>query len=163
MKRFLLSLFTLFSFIQGYAQVSYGDIAWGTYNMKINITTSNDSIFLNIIYTDENKKITESPKLLIRLMNDEVISLEGILLGSHNKSDGGIVLSGVYISSHHFVSEAKFLVSKEQIEMFEKGIKKLRLNTSPKYHEKEWKKDKIGRKLFTKYKECSSNSFQDDF
>ena len=73
------------------AQASYGDKAWGSYNMKINVTTNNDSVFLNIVYTDEKRKLVDSPKLLIKLMDDEVISLDGRLLGNMNKSDGGIV------------------------------------------------------------------------
>ena len=61
------------------------------------------------------------------------------------------------------ISEAKFLVSKEQIMQFKKGIKKLRLNTSPKYHERAWRKDKIGKKLFNAYMNSSPNSFEDGF
>lgn len=30
------------------AQVSYGDLAFGSYNMKINLITENDSIFLHV-------------------------------------------------------------------------------------------------------------------
>ena len=58
---------------------------------------------------------------------------------------------------------AKCPRSKNQIEKFSKGIKKVRINTSPKYHEKEWRRDKIGKKLYAKYKESSSDSFEDNF
>ena len=74
-----------------------------------------------------------------------------------------LVISGVYIASNHFISEAKFPITREQIEGFSKGIKKIRLNTSPKYHEKEWKKDKIGRILYEGYRKSSGNSFEDGF
>lgn len=149
--------------IQVKAQATYGDITWGSYNMKINVITENDSIFLNIVYTDEKRKLADAPKLLIKLMNNEIISLDGQLIGNMSKSDGGVIVSGIYVASNHFISEAKFPVSKEQISLFSKGIRKLRLNTSPKYHEKEWKKDKIGKILYESYKKCSSNSFEDGF
>lgn len=145
------------------AQVSYGDITWGNYNMKINVITDNDSIFLHIVYTNRVNKLADTPKLLIKLMDDEVISLDGQPLGSFSKSDGGIVVSGYYVASDNFISEAKFPISKEQISQFSKGIKKLRLNTSPKYHEKEWNKDKIGMILYESYKKSSPNSFEDGF
>ncbi len=145
------------------AQASYGDITWGSYNMKINVITDNDSIFLNIVYTDGERKLVDAPKLLIKLMDDEVISLEGQLLGNMSKSDGGVVVSGIYVASSHFISEAKFPITKYQISHFSKGIKKIRLNTSPKYHEKEWKKDRIGKKLCESYKKSSPNSFEDGF
>ena len=131
--------------------------------MKINVITYNDSIFLNIVYTDGKLKLTDEPKLLLKLMDDEVISLDGRLLSNFSKSDGGVVISGVYVASNHFISEAKFPISKEQIGKFSKGIKKLRLNTSPQFHEKGWKKDKIGKILYESYKKSSPNSFEDGF
>ena len=163
MKKILLLCLIVIPFSYCKAQVSYGDRTWGNYNMKINLITEEDSIFLNIVYTDENKKLSDSPKLLMRLMDDSVISLDGTLLDSRSKSDGGAVIMGILFESNYFVSEAKFSISKAQVENLSKGVKKLRLNTSPKYHEKEWKKDKIGRVLYEKYKESSSNSFEDGF
>ena len=163
MKRIAFIICICLFAIASQAQVSYGDTALGSYNMKINVTTEQDSIFLNIVYTDEKKKLSDSPKMLMRLMDDSVISLDGKLLDTISKSDGGAVFAGIYFESNYIVSEAKFSISKEQMESLSKGVKKLRLNTSPKYHEKEWKKDKIGRILYNKYKESSGNSFEDDF
>ena len=157
----LLFLSALFNHVK--AQVSYGSIAWGSYNMKINVITDSDSIFLNIIYADERRKLTDTPKLLIKLMDDEVISLDGQLLDNMNKSDGGIVVSGIFLESSYFISEAKFPITKDQINLFSKGVKKLRLNTSPKYHEKEWKRDRIGKILYESYIKSSPNSFEDGF
>ena len=163
MKKVILLWVMLVMCTQIKAQASYGDITWGSYNMKINVITDNDSIFLSIIYMDGKRKLVDDPKLLIKLMDGEVVSLDGQLLGKMSKSDGGVVISGVYIASNHFISEAKFPITREQIEGFSKGIKKIRLNTSPKYHEKEWKKDKIGRILYEGYRKSSGNSFEDGF
>ena len=162
MKKLLLLLMILLPTLAN-AQVSYGDTFWGSYNMKINVSTENDSIFLNVIYTDEKRKLTDTPKLLLRLMDDVVISLEGVNMSSQSKSDGGVILYGGYVESNHFISEAKFPIAKEQILLLEKGVKKLRLNTSPKFHDKEWSRDKIGKKLFNAYLRSSSNSFEDGF
>lgn len=162
MKKLLFLLFIFFPCL-AIAQVNYGDLTFGGYNMKINLTTENDSIFLHTIFSSEERHLSDEPKLLLRLMDDTVISLNGINLGRHGVSDGGVVISGVFVSSDHIVSEAKFSVSKDQILQFNKGIKKLRLNTSPKYHEKEWKKDKIGKILYNAYQKSSSNSFEDGF
>ena len=67
------------------------------------------------------------------------------------------------VAINHYITEAKFPISKEQVESLSKGVKKLRLNTSPQFHEKEWRKDKIGKKLYQKYIDSSSNSFEDGF
>ena len=163
MKKFLLSFCLLVISIAAQAQASYGDLFLVDYNVKINVSTENDSIFLSLIMTSASQKMTDEPKLLLRLMDDTVISLDGRLLSSTSKSDGAYMIGYVAVASNHFITEAKFSISKEQMEQFAKGIKKLRLNTSPEFHEKSWRRDKIGRKLYDKYKESSSNSFEDNF
>ena len=163
MRCLLIILLTVLPFITGKAQVSYGDNFLVDYNVKINLSTENDSTFLTLILTSERLKMSDSPKLLLRFMDDSVLSLDGYMQGSTNKSGGAVMIGNTAVAINHFITEAKFPITKDQIEQFSKGIKKLRLNTSPKYHEKEWRKDKIGKKLFAKYKESSSNSFEDNF
>ena len=101
--------------------------------------------------------------MLIKLMNDSIIALEGKLINSNVMSRGGVVVSNIMMEASYYVSEAKYPISPEQISQFGQGIKKLRLNTIPNYHEKEWKKDKIGKKLYEEYLNCSPNSFEDKF
>ena len=163
MKNYLLVLIIAFSYSYGKAQVSYGDNFLVDYNVKINFSTENDSIFLTLLLTSERLKMSDNPKLLLRLMDDSVMSLDGCMLGSTNKSEGAVMIGNTAVAINHYVTEAKFPISKEQVESLSKGIKKLRLNTSPKFHEKEWRKDKIGKILYKKYKESSSNSFEDGF
>lgn len=163
MKKVLLILIITCFCLSGKAQVSYGDNFFVDYNVKINLSTENDSIFLTLILTSERLKMSDSPKLLLKLMDDTVLSLDGSMLGSTNKSEGAVMIGYTAVAINHYVTEVKFPISKEQVENLFKGVKKLRLNTSPKYHEKEWKKDKIGKKLYEKYKESSGDSFKDDF
>ncbi|WP_288286182.1 hypothetical protein [uncultured Prevotella sp.] len=163
MKRILSMLLIVLSCTCTQAQVSYGDRAFGDGNIKINVSTEKDSVYLTFIITSWKYKMSDSPKVLFRLMNDEVISLDGKIIGSSIMNDGAVMVGYVAVSSNEYVTEAKFPIAKNQIEKFSKGIKKVRINTSPKYHEKEWRRDKIGKKLYAKYKESSSDSFEDNF
>lgn len=163
MKKVLLIFIIACFCLSGKAQVSYGDNFLVDYNVKINLSTENDSIFLTLMLTSERLKMSDNPKLLLRLMDDSVMSLDGYMLGSTNKSEGAVMIGNTAVAINHYVTEAKFPISKEQVVSLSKGIKKLRLNTSPKFHEKEWRKDKIGKILYKKYKESSSNSFEDGF
>ncbi len=163
MNRFILSFIFLVLSSYAFSQASYGDNFFVDYNVKINVSTENDSTYLTLILKSEKLKMSDSPKLLIRFMDDSTISLEGKSLGTSNKTDGGVVISGIILSSDYYISEAKFPISKEQMNHFKVGVKKLRLNTSPKYHEKEWKQDKIGKKLYDAYMSSSDNSFEDNF
>jgi len=163
MRYLIITFLFFFSLTSANAQVSIGNREWNNYNIRIDLVTENDSVFLMVIYSDAKNRIVDTPKLLLRLMDDSVISLDGKLLGTNNKTDGGYVVFNVAVADNYYVSEAKFPIAKEQIKQFEKGIKKLRLDASPKFREKEWKRDKIGMKLYKKYLESSSNSFEDDF
>lgn len=163
MKKIYLNILFLALSCIASAQVSYGDNFFVDYNVKINLSTENDSIFLTLMLTSERLKMSDSPKLLLRLMDDSVLSLDGYMLGSTNKSEGAVMIGYTAVAINHYVTEAKFPITKEQAESLSKGVKKLRLNTSPKFHEKEWRKDKVGKKLYEKYKESSSNSFEDGF
>ncbi len=163
MRKLLLFLCLLSLSLISRAQASYGDLFLVDYNVKINVSTVNESIYLTLIMTSASKKMTDEPKLLLRLMDDTVISLDGRLTDSTSKSDGAYMIGNIAVASNHFITEAKFPIRQEQMEQFAKGIKKLRLNTSPKFHEKSWRRDKIGKVLYEKYKDSSSNSFEDDF
>lgn len=88
MRCLLIILLTVLPLITGKAQVSYGDNFLVDYNVKINLSTENDSTFLTLILTSERLKMSDSPKLLLRLMDDSVLSLDGYMLGSTNKSEG---------------------------------------------------------------------------
>lgn len=163
MRKLLMFLCLLSMPLISRAQASYGDLFLVDYNIKINLSTEKDSTFITLMLTSEKLKMSDNPKLLLRLMDDTVISLDGHLLGSTNKSEGAVMIGNTAVAINYYVTEAKFPITKVQAESFSKGVKKLRLNTSPKYHEKEWKKDKIGKKLYEKYKDSSSNSFEDGF
>ncbi len=163
MRRLLSLLLIVLSCTCTKAQVSYGDRAFGDGNIQINVSTEKDSVYLTFIVTSWKYNMSDSPKVLIRFMNDEVISLDGKLLDSSIMNDGAVMIGYVAVSSNEYITEAKFPISKGQIEKFSNGIKKVRINTSPDYHEKEWRRDKIGKKLYAKYKESSSDSFEDNF
>ena len=163
MKRILSMLLIVLSCTCTQAQVSYGDRAFGDGNIQINVSTEKDSVYLTFIDTSWKYKMSDSPKVLFRLMNDDLISLDGKLLDSSIMNEGAVMIGNLAISSNEYITEAKFPIAKNLIELFSKGIKKVRINTSPKYHEKEWRRDKIGKKLYAKYKKSSSDSFEDNF
>ena len=159
MKKYLLIILIALSYSYCKAQVSFGSVN----KVKINLITEKDSTFLTLFLKSEKLKISDSPKMLLRLMDDSVISLDGYMLGSTNKSEGAVMIGYMAVAVNHYITEAKFPITKEQVESLSKGVKKLRLNTSPKLYEKDWNKDKIGIKLYKKYQESSSNSFEDGF
>lgn len=162
MKKLIILLFLFYTTVTN-AQAGYGDLLFGDYNMEINVSTKNDSVFLTVILTSEFQRMVDTPKLLLRLTDGTVISSEGVLLASTSKNDGAYMIGNVAVASNYYITEAKFPIAREQVEQLSKGVKKLRLNTSPKYHEKRWRRDRVGKLLYAKYKESGSDSFKDGF
>ena len=160
MKRLLPILLLILGCAYCSAEVKYGGMS---YSMRMRITKENNEAFLNVRLQDLTKVMTESPKMLIKLMNDSIINLDGKIMSTSHKNEGGVVVANIVVESDFIVSDAKFPITPEQIKQIGLGVKKLRLNTSPNYHEKEWKKDKIGKKLYEEYLNCSPNSFEDKF
>ena len=160
MKRLLPILLLILGCAYCSAEVKYGGMS---YSMRMRITKENDEAFLNVRLQDLTKVMTESPKMLIKLMNDSIINLDGKILFTSQTNEGGVAVGNIVIEGGFIVSETKFPITPEQIKQIGLGVKKLRLNTSPNYHEKEWKKDKIGKKLYEEYLNCSPNSFEDQF
>ena len=61
----------------------------------------------------------------------------------------------------YIISTAQFEVSPEQFELLKDGIIKVRLTTTPIEHEREFKEDKIGKKLYEFYLDAQNK--EDNF
>lgn len=163
MKKYLILLGFVCLSIMTNAQTMKGKASYGYCKYQINVSTENDSVYLSLYMKAARLRIVDNPKMLLRLMNDSIISLDGTLLSSTVKSDGAYVVGSYAVASNYYITEAKFPISHEQMESLSKGVRKIRLNTSPVFYEKSWRRDELGRVLYEKYKESSSNSFEDDF
>ncbi len=85
--------------------------------------------------------------------------VEGELIDNGTQS-AGIVAGNVVIPVTSTTSTAQFEVSPEQFELLKNGIVKIRLTTIPLEHEREFKKDKIGRKLYQFYLDAKNKDDQ---
>lgn len=149
--------------ISASSQVKFGNGALGDYDAKIKVVTENDSIYLLMTFRDYYNKFADTPKFLIKLCDNTIMELQGTNLSSSTKDEDSAIIGGIVVSSTLNVCNLKFPITREQMESLRKGVKKVRLNTSPKYREKEWRKDKIGKAIYKEYKHSSSNSFRDKF
>ena len=94
----------------------------------------------------------------MRTFNDEVITLSGVVIGNGSQS-AGIVSGNIVIPVTEISSTVQFKVTPDQFESIKSGIAKIRLDMTPMNHERTFKKDKIGKKLYQFYLKAKS---QDD-
>ena len=85
--------------------------------------------------------------MLFKTFEGNVIELKGELMGNGSES-AGIVSGNVVIPITEISSTAQFTATPFQFEQLKNGISKVRLSTTPIEHERTFKKDKIGKKLY---------------
>ena len=88
----------------------------------------------------------EDAQILIRFFDDSMQQIEGKRLTDNQTQEGSFIFK-----TNVQNSTAEFLLSKEIIEKLKIGIKKIRISTAPTIFEKDYKKDKLGKRLYEQY------------
>ena len=135
--------------IAAYSQKTASYVAKGC-KYTYNIAVQDSSCFVIVSFESGNNTFSAEPIMMLKTFNGEVISLQGITLEGKTSTYG--IMSGSFmipISTHR--SMAQFPIRQQDIEKLNNGISKIRISTVPQVHEKEFKKDKIGQKLYTMY------------
>lgn len=162
MKKLLILLF-LFIGCRVVAQsvsYSYRPLAAEGCNVKYSVMKQDTAYYIIVTVRSDRLKFLKEPTFLIKNFDDDVIKLQGDLLDNANES-AGIMTGNIMIPVSIIYSTAQFRISPEQFELIKNGIAKVRLSTIPIEHERTFKKDKIGKKLYKFYLKAKSKS--DDF
>lgn len=127
-------------------------------------TTEGKAIVVSM--TANSIYLTGYPMMMLKTSDGDVLTLQGTQLGAGTSSYavGYVATSNFYampIYGSEVNSSAMFPITDEQIELLRKGISKIRLSTVPIVHEREFRRDKIGRKLRKGFDEM--RSMDDDF
>lgn len=114
------------------------------------VVMQNDSCFIEVNFDSDLSKFTDQPTMMVRTFDGTVFKLNGSTPVCKVESklverDGETkVVSGFY-------STVRFCIEASQMEAMKNGIAKVRLSTTPYEHEREFKKDKIGKPLYEQY------------
>lgn len=119
----------------------------------------NKSYIIVSVQSDEGLCFVNDPVMMLRTNDNEVIKLLGINMGSRKESSLGFVIGNLLLSDDSSIGMAQFELTEEQVEKLNTGIKKVRLSTTPFIHEREFSKDKIGRKLYKAFCKQKSDEF----
>ena len=117
-----------------------------SYNVSINDSIS--SIIVTV--SSDRMSFLPNPTMKIRTFGNEVIELEGVELNNRSSS-GGVVTGNIVIPYTEIYTMAMFPVSPEQLEKIGEGIAKIRISLVPMNHERTFKKDLIGKKIYQLY------------
>ena len=129
-------------------------------NMKYSVTKQDSAYYIIVTVRSDRMKFLKESTFLIKNFDGEIIRLQGDLIGNGSES-AGIMAGNIMIPVTEINSTAQFRISPEQFELIKNGIAKVRLSTIPIKHERTFKKDKIGKKLYQFYLKAKSKA--DDF
>ena len=118
--------------------------------MKYCVAKQGGQYYIIATVSSDRMRFLKESSMLIRTFEGNVIKLDGNLLDNGTQSSG-IIVGNVVIPVTGIISSAQFKISEEQLKQLERGISKIRLTTIPIEHERTFKKDKIGNKIYKLY------------
>lgn len=159
----LLVTIAVFLSLISYAQTvgySHKPLAAEGCSMKYSVAKQDSLYFIIATVSSDRLKFLNAPTMKIRTTNGDVLTLNGSNIGNGSQS-AGVVIGNMVYPVTEVNSTAQFAITPQEFEMIKDGIIKVRLSMSPMNHEKEFKKDKIGKKLYEFY--LKEKSKEDDF
>lgn len=139
---------------------TYRPLAAEGCNMQYSIAQQNGEYFIIATVKSDRLTFLKESSFWLKTTDGEIIKLQGEVIGGGSES-AGIVSGNIVIPVTEISSTAQFRISEEELEKLNQGIIKVRLSTTPIEHERTFKKDKIGKKLYQFYQKKKMND--DDF
>ena len=129
---------------------TYRPLAAEGCNMQYSIAQQNGEYFIIATVKSDRLTFLKESSFWLKTTDGEIIKLQGEVIGGGSES-AGIVSGNIVIPVTEISSTAQFRISEEELEKLNQGIIKVRLSTTPIEHERTFKKDKIGKKLYQFY------------
>lgn len=151
-------LFCVFAFIISYqsnAQTvgyTYKALAAEGCNMKYSVAKQDTMYSIVATVRSDRMNFLSEPTMKIRTFSGKYLELKGTVIGNGSQS-AGIISGNVVIPVTEISSTAQFWITPQQFEILNEGVAKIRLSMTPMNHERTFKKDKIGKKLYQFYQQ----------
>lgn len=150
MKTIIMFLFLCVWGLNVYAQTvgyTYKALATKGCNMKYSVAKQ-DTIY-SIVATIRSYRMNflSEPTMKVRTFTGKYLELQGTVIGNGSQS-AGFISGNIVIPVTEISSTAQFRITPQQFEILNEGVAKIRLSMTPMNHERTFKKDKIGRKLY---------------
>ncbi len=156
MKNILYTLFLLLVIGSASANAqtvgySYKILAKEGCNMKYSVAKQDTSYYIIATVHSDRLTFLSNPTMKLRTFNsDDVLTLPGVAIGNGSQT-AGFMTGNLILPITEISSSAQFKVTPEQFEQIKYGISKIKLDMTPMNHERNFKKDKIGKKLYKYY------------
>ncbi len=126
---------------------TYRPLAAEGCNMKYSVAKQDTTYYIIATVKSDRLNFLKESTMLLKTFDGDVIRLNGSLIGSGSET-AGIVSGNIVLPVTEISSTAQFKITPQQFELLKKGVAKIRLSTIPIEHERNFTKDKIGKKLY---------------
>lgn len=128
--------------------------------VNYSVAKQNDKFYIIATVQSDRMIFLKESTMMVRTTNGDVMRFGGELIENGTET-AGMISGNMILPITSIVSSAQFEVFPEQFGLLRDGVIKVRLTTTPIQHEREFKKDKIGKKLYDFYLDL--NKIPDDF
>lgn len=139
---------------------SYKPLAAEGCSVRYSVAKQDSSYFIVVTIKSDRFQFLKETTMMIRNFSDEVLKLEGKHIGDGSET-AGIVAGNLVLPVTSLSTTAQFPITPEQMEFLRSGVAKIRITAIPMNHERTFKKDRIGKKLYKYLKDLTLN--KDDF
>lgn len=129
---------------------SYKALAAEGCNMKYSVAKQDTMYSIVATVRSDRMNFLSEPTMKIRTFSGKYLELKGTVIGNGSQS-AGIISGNIVIPVTQISSTAQFRITPQQFEILNEGVAKIRLSMTPMNHERTFKKDKIGKKLYQFY------------
>ena len=119
-------------------------------NMKYSVAKQDTIYSIVATVRSDRMNFLSEPTMKIRTFSGKYLELKGTVIGNGSQS-AGIISGNVVVPVTEISSTAQFWITPQQFEILNEGVAKIRLSMTPMNHERTFKKDKIGNKLYQFY------------
>lgn len=116
-------------------------------HMRYSVSKQDTVYSIVAMVRSDRMNFLSNPTMKIRTFTGKVLELQGTVLGNGSQT-AGIISGNIVIPVTEINSTAQFWITPEQFEILNDGVEKIRLTMTPMNHERTFKKDKIGKKLY---------------
>ena len=155
----IMFVWAVLSFAQS-VSYTYKPLAAEGCSVMYTVAKQDSSYYIVVSIKSDRFQFLKETTMMLRNFNNEVLKLEGKHIGDGSET-GGIVAGNMVIPVTELSTTAQFPITPEQMEFFSNGIAKIRITAIPMNHERTFKKDKIGKKLYMYLKKLTEE--KDDF
>ena len=119
-------------------------------NVKYSVAKQDTIYSIIVTVCSDRMYFLTGPTMKIRTFTDKYLELRGTVVGNGSQS-AGVISGNIVIPVTAISSTAQFRITPQQFGILNEGVAKIRLSMTPMNHERTFKKDKIGKKLYQFY------------